>query len=520
MRNMNRYLLFLALFLFPLSVSAEEAEFLKVHVHDIERSLVCEDVCETELKIHGRNFLNSNGSLGVWMGDHWGEVVEQSSTYIRTRASQGAYKAHPIVAVDIELERPRLTTSDEVISAMFEESVDVALASIRTAEDGQRYIVAGPKYGEPERTYYRDSYWTSGFIMMIEPYVIRDQILLLARGVDERGRAPSALTVDPDAYQLPLWEDHLDAGLYYIMMVHDYIRWTGDEAILSEVVNGRTVYETGVDILDYLATLDSDGDMLPEKPEDSLQDWLDSIPRSGEVISNMALYYRSLNDMSDLAMMAQQVADAEQYASDAYWVKRSINRQFWNAVGGYYLESCHQGICEDRITNESALTILYDVAPPDQRNQLFESLKQLETRENAAVSGDWGVMNAWPFYEGFVDHEYHNATDWPFLDGMNVAARLKYDNPDWYYPMTRWWTYNRELGNGQVLPEYVSPFINDAGDLQAWSVNPMTSFIQYGLGVNPDFDGTVTLKPSPITDVLLENVVVRGERQSYTIIAE
>jgi hypothetical protein len=86
--------------------------------------------------------------------------------------------------------------------------------------------------------------------------------------------------------------------------------------------------------------------------------------------------------------------------------------------------------------------------------------------------------------------------------------------------MTRWWTYNRELGNGQVLPEYVSPFINDAGDLQAWSVNPMTSFIQYGLGVNPDFDGTVTLKPSPITDVLLENVVVRGERQSYTIIAE
>ncbi|MDG1949244.1 MAG: amylo-alpha-1,6-glucosidase, partial [bacterium] len=489
-------------------------------IDDIGRTLVCEEICETHLEIHGRNFLNSNDSLGVWLGDHWGAVVEQSSTYLRVVASQGAYKVHPIVAVDIELTRPSLRTSDEVISAMFEESVDVALASIRTAEDGQRYIVAGPKYGDPERTYYRDSYWTSGLIMMIEPYVIRDQILLLARGVDDLGRAPSALTVDPEAYQLPLWEDHLDAGLYYIMMVHDYIRWTGDESILIEEVNGRTVYETGVDILNYLATLDSDGDMLPEKPEGSLQDWLDSIPRSGEVISNMALYYRSLNNMSDMATLLQQVEVADQYASDAYWVKRSINRQFWNGIGGYYLESCHNGACEDRITNESALTILYDVAPPDQRAQLFESLKQLETRENAAVSGDWGVMNAWPYYEGFTEHDYHNATDWPFLDGMNVAARLKYNDPDWYYPMTRWWTYNQELGNGQVLPEYVSPYENNAGDLQAWSVNPMTSFIQYGLGVNPDLHGEVIIKPSPITDVLLENVVVRGERQSYTVIAQ
>ena len=50
----------------------------------------------------------------------------------------------------------------------------------------------------------------------------------------------------------------------------------------------------------WLSTKDTDGNFLPEKKEDSLQDCLDSIPRGGEV-SNEVLYYKAMRDLVELA---------------------------------------------------------------------------------------------------------------------------------------------------------------------------------------------------------------------------
>lgn len=513
------YRIFFALILFlslPQVVLADSVDFLKAHVRTVDRAIECvDDFCEVVLTIEGKNFLNANGELGVWVANQWADIEYQDHELLIARADAAVFKSHPIVAVNTAVTRPRLDMDDEVLVEMFEESVDVALASIHVTDLGQRYLVAGPKYTDPARTYYRDAYWTSGFVLMIEPTVIRDEILLLARGIDVQGRAPSALTIDPDAYQLPLWEDHQDAGLYYIRMMHDYIRWTGDTTILHQEVNDATLFEIAQRVMTYLHTQDSDGDLLPEKPEDSLQDWLDTIPRSGEVISNMALYARSLFDMAEFADLLELEKLSEGYANDAYWVTRSLNLEFWNSVGGYYYESCFEDVCEDRLTNESALMVLFDLATPDQEQRLLDSMLQLETRTNDDVEGDWGVMNAWPFYEGFVDHEYHNATDWPFIDGINAGARLKAGNDDWYYPLTRWWTYGKERGSSLVLPEYVSPLINDSGDLQAWSVNPMTSFVRYGLGIFPELGEVIEEASSKVGSGILSNIVVNGERKTF-----
>lgn len=496
------------LFLFPTPVWAQELEFLKVTVTGVERSKVCvsSDSCQSVFLISGKNFLNSNGSPSVKVGDQWAQVIRATNTLIVAVATEAVYDKTPTVAVDATFERPRLLSQNETLVQIFEESLDVALASIEETDSGVRYVTAGPKYGDPARIYYRDTYWTSGLILMIEPYVIRDQILLLARGIEANGSTPSAIPVDPDGVKIPLWVDHVDSGPYFVMLVRDYIAWTGDTSILSERVGGRTVFAAMEDAITWLSLKDTNGNFLPEKPSDSLQDWLDSIPRGGEVFSNQVLYYKAMRDLVELATLAGKPSHATAFHRQSLLVRYQLNNLFWNEDGGYYYERCDARGCVERVTNESALAILYDVASASQRERLFESLHVLER--------EWGVLNAWPLYEGFTPYDYQNGTDWPFLDGINAGARLKYANEDWEFPLTRWWTFNNEQGSGRVLPEHVSPVDLDGGDQQAWSVHPIASFIRWGMGLDPNMDGYFTAKKSPSDPVRLEGIVVRGQRIS------
>ncbi len=398
---------------------------------------------------------------------------------------------------------PSLETDDAVLTSIFQESVTVALDSIQTAQDGSHYLSAGPKYANPPRTYYRDSYWTSGLILMIDPSIVREQILRLASGVEADGSVPSVVSIDSDL-TIPLWIDHHDSGPFFIMMVYDYIRWTGDTSILNSFIGNRTIFVIMEDILTHLRSLDTDGNFLPEKPPNSLQDWLDSIPRGGEVLYNELLYYRALRNMVELAELRGYTTHALVFHRVSLLARYQINKQFWNEATGSFYERCEKHICVDRLTNESSLAILYDVIYPEHRKQFFETLTQLET--------DWGVLNAVPAYEGFTQTSYQNATDWPVLDGMNAGARLKYGNTDWYVPLTTWWiSFDKDRKSGEMLPEFVSPIDKSTGLSQAWSVNPIVSFIRYGIGLDPALDGSYTIRSSPTTDVVLKHVLVRDQ---------
>ena len=519
---LKQFLILLFFVAIPFVTSAaEEAEFLSPKISGVNSSVVCptEDNCQAVFLIKGKNFLNSNGKPLVNIADEWVEVVRATDTQIVALASPELVGKVPIVIVDKTLHRPTMSSTDGVLVKMFDESVDVALEVIGQTLDGSRYITAGPRYTEPLRVYYRDSYWTSGMILMIEPAVVRDQILLLARGVEKDGSTPSAIPVDPNGQTMPLWKDHYDSGPYFIMMVYDYVRWTGDTSILDEHVGDRTILATMEDVLSHLETRDTNKNLLPEKPANSFQDWLDNVPRGGEVLYDEVLYYRALRNMTELAEFVGKSAHATVFHRHSLLVRFQINNTLWNDAKGYFYERCENGKCEDRLTNESSLAVLYDVVWPENRERLLKSLEQLETRHNSnLLYGDWGIVNVYPAYTSSRAYFYQNMTDWPFLDGMNAGARLKYGIGDWYYPMTSWWKFF-DIHSDEIekLPEFVSPIDFSGGRSQAWSVNPIVSFVRYGLGVDPAIDGTYTIRPSPIGQVNLKNLSVRGQRISVKL---
>lgn len=520
MRKQNVLFFMVFFFIVPFCVTAqsEEEKLFDVKIEKVHATKKCDSQkkCDAFFLIEGKNFVSSHPQGRVKIGEDWLKILTWSDTRITGTTSLKNKEKIPLVIVEKKIERPILQTKDPILKKMFEESVDVAIASVKQDVNKRRYFVAGPKYTMPERTYYRDSYWSSGLMLFIEPVFVRDQILLLARGVEKDGSTPSAIPVNPSDRKIPLWTNHYDSGSYFIMMVYDYIRYTGDTSILFESVNKRTVFETMHKIVSYLESQDKDKNFLPEKPKNSMQDWLDSIPRGGEVISNEVLYYQALRELSEITERFGKKDLARAYDRRSLLVRNAINERFWNEEEKMYQEHCEGSVCVNRLTNESALAILFGVIDPNEREPFFQTLQKLETRNNKEfrLHGDIGVLNAYPFYENVTQpFLYQNGTDWPFLDGINAGARLKYQNRDWYYPLTRWFVYFQDLKKPhERLPEYISPIDKGYGIDQAWSTYPITAFLRYGLGLDPDLQGKYSKPSSLIGETSISNVLMRGKR--------
>jgi hypothetical protein len=99
------------------------------------------------------------------------------------------------------------------------------------------------------------------------------------------------------------------------------------------------------------------------------------------------------------------------------------------------------------------------------------------------MGGDWGVASAYPLYEESRDkpYVYQNGADWPYLDGINAAARLKLGLENWEYPLTRWWTHQKDLGLDPAIAEYVSFDGPGGSSTQGWSTFPAAVILKYGL---------------------------------------
>jgi hypothetical protein len=162
-----------------------------------------------------------------------------------------AYSAAEIVAeADAHVARcDRLPLADPILRSLVMHGVHAGLASVRRAANGAfAGLAAGLAYSAPARTYFRDGYWTTALLLQIDPAVVRAEIDLLAEGVQPDGEAPSGVIVggeaqarqwrraiagDPELARAHLrpgewWSDHFDSPLFFVLMVADYVRVTGD----------------------------------------------------------------------------------------------------------------------------------------------------------------------------------------------------------------------------------------------------------------------------------------------------
>ena len=447
----------------------------------------------------------------------WGTIViEQrgSDLVLAVGASMDeAQRAMHLDAEDIIAEAEayaarcdRMPDADPVLRSMVIHGVHAALSSIRRdADGGFAGLAAGQAYSAPARTYYRDGYWTMQALLPLAPEVVKEEIRLLAAGVQPDGEAPSGVILSgaaqsqawadflrypnrfPDRYREDhrrpgdWWSDHFDSPLFFILAIGDYVRATGDAAEAERHWPAvRAIVER---YLGFAA-----GGALPLKPRND-RDWADNVYREGLVAYDLGLFVGALDVVATLGRTLD-AALSEQARAAADAARKAIDELLWvEARQGYADYRTPGGFVEDHLTLDSLTLARFDAISPDKAKRLLRAVEaSLELRNNAAQPyGDWGVLCAYPPFKRPADlraksafaYRYHNGSDWPYWDGVYAEERLRRGLGGARYALTRWW--EACLANGWAgAIEYFSPPFGRGSLLQAWSAMPAAVALKYG----------------------------------------
>ncbi len=384
-----------------------------------------------------------------------------------------------------------LASFEEKMNAAYEEVDNVVFpASVETEEEKALYLstlfcslenykecglfkgfVAGCNYLNPLRTYYRDSYWTALPMYSYDITLVKQQIKTLARGIAEDGSCPSAVKQDFSAF----WGGHYDSPSFFVMMAYDYVNHSGDTAFLQEKINGKSILDLCLLVLDrQMKRTDETGLLYKAGPYNKL-DWADEVNRNGYVTYDEALFFRALTCAEKLCKACNK--DGSFYGQAAAKVKAAINEILWDEEKGYYVNYVDGDFTEDNLSVDTVLVYLFGIADEQRANRMFDAMERmLETKNNhLQQAGDYGVMCVYPFYKRISathfksaqDYEYHNGGNWPYWSAMYAYAKAL-ANREYRYALQSWFTYNLERGIFTPI-EYFSPCRKVGSTLQAWS---------------------------------------------------
>jgi glycogen debranching enzyme len=391
-----------------------------------------------------------------------------------------------------------MPTADPLVRSMVVQAAHASLSSVRRYADGAfAGLSAGLAYATPARTYYRDGYWTLQLLLRLAPDIVAEQIEVLARQVQDSGEAPSAVILSgphADAFenrrieQLALaaihwrpgewWSDHFDSPLFFVLAVAECVAATGDEA------PARRWWPKLAAIFErYVGLIGPHG--LPMKPHND-RDWADNVMREGLVAYDLGLWVGALKALAQLGRtIAPVVADAAKRMAESACA--AIDQTLWR--DDHYADYVRfDGSAETHLTLDSLTLLRFGAIPEARALQVLDQVRsRLESRRNAGQPyGDFGMLCVYPPFDrrgelrakSAFAYRYHNGADWPWLDGLYAAERLRRGLGGWRYPLMRWWEWSLAQGWAGAV-EYFSPPFGRGSLLQGWSSLPAAVALAY-----------------------------------------
>ena len=363
------------------------------------------------------------------------------------------------------------TAKTEKERALYVSSIFCALENYREIGLFKGFSASGHRE-IPVRTYFRDAYWTVLALYKTRPELVKNQILTLSRGIKDNGDCPSSVMVD----FRPRVRNYYDSPSFFVLLVYDYINRTGDRSILDETVNGKSVCDLCLLVIDRLSEFEDRTGLIVKGGKYNKLDWADQINRTGYVTYVELLYARALFCLSRI-VGTKNKARARRYHEMYERTKNAINALLWDDEKGYYVNYRDGDFVEDNLSVDTVLAILFGIADGNKTKRLLDQISALlETKDNPKQKGgDYGVASVYPLYRGAdrcynrsaEDYAYQNGGAWPFWSALVAYAEAQ-NGRDPAYALTS--SFSWSVKHGYYTPiECYSPIGSVGSPLHARS---------------------------------------------------
>jgi glycogen debranching enzyme len=414
---------------------------------------------------------------------------------------------------------------------------------------GQFPVAGLPWFGVP---FGRDSLIAALQMMAFKPEIAKGTLLTMAsqqgKNVDPwRDEQPGKIMHEirfgelANTNQIPFtpYYGTIDATPLFLVLLTEYVKWTGDFKIVNELQENIDAALTWIDQYG-----DRDGDLFVEYHQESSkgianQGWKDSgdsiVHRNGEyaktpiALSEVQGYvYQAKNGLADIFENIGKTAVAEALRAQAKQLKEKFDAEFWMEDQKFYAIALDQHKKQVGTITSNPGHVLFSGMLDEERVDAVTSMLV----SDKMFSG-YGIRTMGEDEAGYNPMSYHDGSIWPhdnsmILLGMSKQGRKAAANKvitgliksSFHFEYERlpelFCGYSSSIGKAVKYPVACSP--------QAWAAGTPLVFIQTMLGLFPDsLKKEITLSPvllEEMNELKVENIAIGEGQLSVSITRE
>lgn len=317
------------------------------------------------------------------------------------------------------------------------------LQSLRSSIRGDGYFAAGIPWFTT--LFGRDSLITAMQMLPIRPHIAAETLRLLAtyqaRETDARRDAqPGKILHELRVGELAAtgkiphspYYGTVDATPLFLILMDEYVHWTGDLALFTEL---QEPMELALKWIDSYGDLNGDGYVDYKTTSDQglvNQGWKDSISSTLNsdgsyakppiaLVEVQGYVYRAKTCLADLYERTGQPERGKSLRSSAEALRSRFNRDFWSEEIGIYVMALQAGGLPAAVVTSNAGHALWsEIADPDKARRTVQRLMAKD------MFTGWGIRTLSENEKGYNPIGYHVGSIWPHDNAMIADGFRRY----------------------------------------------------------------------------------------------
>ena len=291
--------------------------------------------------------------------------------------------------------------------------------------------------------------------------------------------------------------------LHWIMSIEQYVRYTGDEAILRElypsIIKGLAWFERHLD----------DDDLLNNVPGCLWIDWAE-IDKKGELTEINCRFVGCLRIAADIAGRLGIAHDAARCRALANRISAAVNRHLWDEKRGSYIDTRRNGAQSRRVSQQcNTAAMFFGVAPRERWERIFACILDENRLRMTNAFGTYGKVPFDDEHDVVLSHAFYMHFLHAVLDRVGRHADIAHNIRRWWGPQAKMcvstWAeaWEPDAGHtlchafmctpGYDLPTYVLGVRPLADGFTRFAVAPQTGGLAWARGVFPSVRGDISV---------------------------